>query len=115
MSPFSSWKGTSYRKGSNRLSQTGGAGRQSRHAPCSLYARGNAGGDGDRETGEAVKRVSDGAGHRRWGLQRLFVVVYLVVQITVPVAGLYLAHQADEPMRFSWHMFSRVRDGVVDD
>lgn len=47
--------------------------------------------------------------------RKLFIAVYLVVQLTVPAVGLYLAHQAEAPMRFSWHMFSRVRDGLADD
>ena len=43
----------------------------------------------------------------------LFVALYLMVQICIPIVGLYLAHRAEAPVRFSWHMFSRVPD--VDD
>lgn len=46
----------------------------------------------------------------RHRLVAAFIALYLLVQIGVPVAGLYVAHSTDKPLPFSWHMFSRLAE-----
>jgi hypothetical protein len=46
-------------------------------------------------------------------LRGLFVALFLLVQITVPLFGLYASHRLDRPVRFGWQMSSRIP--VVED
>jgi hypothetical protein len=45
---------------------------------------------------------------RERGLPCLFIAIYLFLQITLPIFGLYAAHRMDQPVRLSWHMYSRI-------
>lgn len=37
-----------------------------------------------------------------------FFLAYVLISVAIPTLGLYAAHQQDEPIPFSWQMFSRL-------
>jgi hypothetical protein len=45
---------------------------------------------------------------QRKKLRSAFIALFLLAQIFVPLCGLYASHLFGRPVRFSWHMFSRI-------